>query len=140
MPSPVVPTPIVPLPRRKTGPEPLRRRKAPLAQPPTRGRRRLLNAALIFVAVVLTTDALVGDKGFLVTTRARQEAQLEAARLAALKEENARLREEKRRLNEDPATIEAEARRQLGLAKPGEVMFILKDIRSGDGPRASSTR
>ena len=140
MPSPVVPTPIAPLPRRNTGPEPLRRRKTPLAPPPARGRRRLLNAALIFVAVVLTTDALVGDKGFLVTTRARQEAQLEAARLAALKEENARLREEKRRLNEDPATIEAEARRQLGLAKPGEVMFILKDIRSGDGPRSSSTR
>ena len=140
MPSPAVPTPITPLPRRKTGPEPLRRRKAPLVQPPARGRRRLLNAALIFVAVVLTTDALVVDKGFLVTTRARQEAQLEAARLAALKEENARLREEKRRLNEDPATIEAEARRQLGLAKPGEVMFILKDIRSGDGPRSSSTR
>ena len=140
MPSPAAPTPIAPLPRRKTGPEPLRRRKAPLAQPPARGRRRLLNAALIFVAVVLTTDALVGDKGFLVTTRARQEAQIEAARLAALKEENARLREEKRRLNEDPATIEAEARRQLGLAKPGEVMFILKDIRSGDGPRSSSTR
>jgi cell division protein FtsB len=104
------------------------------------GRRRLLNVALVFVAVVLTTDALVGEKGFLVTIRARHEAQVEEGHLAALKQENARLREEKRRLNEDPATIEAEARRQLGLARPGEVMFILKDIRPGDGPRPSSTR
>jgi cell division protein FtsB len=127
------------MPRRNAGPEPLRRRKATPPPAPTR-RRRLLHAALVFAAVVLTTDALVGDKGFLVTVRARQDAQAEAARLAALKQETARLREEKRRLNEDAATIEAEARRQLGLARPGEVMFILKDIRPTDGPRSSSTR
>jgi cell division protein FtsB len=134
-----MPTPITPAPRRRSTAEPLRRRRTP-PTPPSTGRRRLLNAALLFVAVVLTTDALVGDKGFLVTARARQEAQAEAARLAALKLENARLREEKRRLNEDAATIEAEARRQLGLARPGEVMFILKDILPGDGPRAGGGR
>jgi cell division protein FtsB len=99
-----------------------------------------LNAALLFVAVVLTVDALVGEKGLLVTMRARREAELEAARVAALRQENARLREQKRRLNEEPSTIEAEARRQLGLAKPGEVMFILKDIRPTDAPLPSSVR
>jgi cell division protein FtsB len=138
MPSPAVRAPITSVPRRTTAPE-LRRRHT-LPTPLSTRRRRLLNAALLFVAVVLTTDALVGEKGFLVTIRARQKAQVEAARLAALKEENARLRDQKRRLNEDPATIEAEARRQLGLARPGEVMFILKDVRPADGPRASSTR
>ena len=108
--------------------------------PPSPRRRRLLNAALLFVAVVLAADALVGEKGFLVTMRARQQAHVEEARVAALKQENARLREEKRRLNEEPSTIEAEARRQLGLAKPGEVMFILKDIRPTDAPVPSSVR
>jgi cell division protein FtsB len=137
MPPAAVHASITSLPRRTIPPE-LRRRRTP--PPASTRRRRLLNATLLFVAVVLTTDALVGEKGFLVTIRARQEAQDEAARLAALKEENARLREEKRRLNEDPATIEAEARRQLGLARPGEVMFILKDVRPADGPRASSIR
>jgi cell division protein FtsB len=95
---------------------------------------------LLFAAVVMTTDALVGEKGFLVTTRARQQAQVEAARLAALKQENARLRDEKRRLNEDAATIEAEARRQLGLARPGEVMFILKDIHPAETPGSGRAR
>jgi cell division protein FtsB len=95
---------------------------------------------LVFIAVVLVADALVGEKGFLVTLRARQDARVEEARLAALRHENARLREEKRRLNEDAATIEAEARRQLGLAEPGEVMFILKDIHPPDGARPSSAR
>jgi len=99
-----------------------------------------LNAALLFVAVVFAADALVGEKGFLVTMRARQQAHVEETRVVALKQENARLREEKRRLNEEPSTIEAEARRQLGLAKPGEVMFILKDIRPTDAPVPSSVR
>ena len=101
----------------------------------------MLNAAFVFIAVVLLTDALVGEKGFLVTLRARQAAQAEEAKLAALRHENARLREEKRRLNEDAATIELEARRQLGLAEPGEIMFILKDIHPlADRARPSSTR
>jgi cell division protein FtsB len=44
-----------------------------------------------------------------------------------MRQENADLRESVRLLKEDPATIEAEARRQLGLIKPGEILFILKD-------------
>jgi cell division protein FtsB len=139
MPSPVVRPPGLPGAARKPTPEPLRRRKVQQVSHSPR-RRRLLNAALLFVAVVLTADALVGEKGLLVTIRARREAQVEAAHVAALRQENARLREEKRRLNEEPSTIEAEARRQLGLAKPGEVMFILKDIRPTDAPVPSSVR
>jgi cell division protein FtsB len=139
MPSPAVRSPVLTGSARKSTPEPLRRRKFQQVSPSPR-RRRLLNAALLFVAVVLTADALVGEKGLLVTMRARREAQTEAARVTALRLENARLREEKRRLNEEPATIEAEARRQLGLAKPGEVMFILKDIRPTDAPVPSSVR
>jgi cell division protein FtsB len=118
---------ITPAPRRKAASEPLRGRKStPAPASPTR--RRLLNAALAFIAVVLMIDALVGEKGLMETMRARKAAQTEETRLDALRLENAKLREEKRRLNEDPASIEAEARRQLGLVRPGEVMFILKDV------------
>ncbi len=39
------------------------------------------------------------------------------------------LREEMRRLNEDPATIESLARQELGLIRPGEIVFILKDLK-----------
>ena len=38
------------------------------------------------------------------------------------------LREEARRLHEDPAAIEEIARRELGLMSPGEKLFIIKDI------------
>jgi cell division protein FtsB len=46
-----------------------------------------------------------------------------------MRAENARLREMIGRLRDDPGTIEAIARRELGLVRPGEVLFILKDIK-----------
>ena len=42
------------------------------------------------------------------------------------------LREEARLLREDPATIEEIARRELGLIRPGEKLFILKDVEPRD--------
>ena len=77
---------------------------------------------------VLVIDALVGEKGLLAMIEARQQyRQLEQA-LSAVRAENARLREEARRLREDPRAIEDIARRELGLIKPGEKLFIVKDV------------
>ena len=45
-----------------------------------------------------------------------------------IRSENARLREEARLLREDADTIERVARERLGLIKPGEKLFILKDV------------
>jgi cell division protein FtsB len=139
MPQPTGKIPVEPNPRRKPAAEPLRRRSA-LPDPPSPIRRKMVTALLVFVTVVLIVDALVGEKGLIETMRARQVARVESARLASLREENARLREQKRRLSEDPSTIEAEARQQLGLIRPGEVMFILKDIRTSEGPPAGASR
>jgi cell division protein FtsB len=44
------------------------------------------------------------------------------ARIAHLKTENQRLIEEARRLRDDPAYLEAVARRELGFARPGETV------------------
>jgi len=72
-------------------------------------------------------DALVGEKGFMETMRARRQAREQGAQVARLRQENAQLREETRRLREDPKAIESVAREELGLIRPGEVLFILKD-------------
>ena len=55
--------------------------------------------------------------------------------LADVRTDNARLREEARRLQEDPSAIEDLARRELGLIKPGEKLFILKDVPPTDSGR-----
>ena len=93
-----------------------------------RRRRRLFRYVLVFIACVLMVDALVGDKGLLVMLEARQQQRLLEQALEEARAENARLREEARRLREDPAAIEEIARRELGLIKPGERLFIIKDI------------
>ena len=55
--------------------------------------------------------------------------------LARSRSENARLREQARELREDPAAIEEIARRELGLIRPGEKLFIIKDVHPADPGR-----
>ena len=113
-----------------TTPPPLRRRKPAVPPAFTPLRTRLLNYVLAFVTVVLVVDALVGDKGLLDTMRARRHYSETSASLAQKRHENARLREDIRRLKEDPGAIEALAREQLGLIREGEVLFIVRDAKS----------
>jgi cell division protein FtsB len=81
---------------------------------------------------VLVIDALVGDKGLLAMIQARQEYRTLEKSLADVRAENTRLREQARRLREDPAAVEDLARRELGLIKPGERLFIIKDVAPQD--------
>jgi cell division protein FtsB len=106
---------------------PIPRRDALNLRPPARG-RRALHLLLIFVAAVIVVDGVVGDRGLLAMRRARQEYDGLTATIARQRADNARLREEARRLREDPKAIEDVARRELGLIKPGEKVFILKDV------------
>lgn len=71
-------------------------------------------------------NALVGESGFLASRLAsRQESRLEA-RIADMKAQNEELREHARRLREDPAFLEEIARREFGLIRPGERVFIIQ--------------
>ena len=90
-------------------------------------RRRIVHWVLLFVASVIVVDALVGDRGLVAMLRARQEYDELSASIARQRTENARLRDMVRRLREDPSTIEEIARRELGLIRPGERVFIVKD-------------
>lgn len=102
------------------------RRKAPKTNQPARN-RRIVQWLLMFVASLLVVDGLVGDRGLLAMLRARHEYDELSATITRQRAENARLRDQARRLNEDSATIEEVARRELGLIKPGEKLFIIRD-------------
>jgi len=84
----------------------------------------------VLVTIVLVLDALVGDKGLLDIIRARRQYREIAAALAQTRHDNARLRAEIRRLRDDPARIEEVARKDLGLIRDGEVVFIVKDVKN----------
>ena len=97
--------------------------------PRTPRRRTWLRRALVFVSCVLLADALFGDRGLAGTIRARQQYRSAAEGLAKLRTENAGLREQARRLQQDPAAIEALARRDLGLIRRGEILVVVKDLK-----------
>lgn len=99
---------------------------APPSRPGGRG-RQIVRFGLLFITVVVLVDAVVGENGVLALLQARRTyAAVERALLEA-RDDNARLRETARRLREDPTAIEAIARRDLLLIKPGEKVFIIKD-------------
>ena len=84
---------------------------------------------VVAIGCVLIVDALVGDRGLLAMLKARQQYRTLEASLVRSRAENARLRDDARRLREDPEAIEDIARRDLGLIRPGEKLFIIKDVK-----------
>ena len=90
--------------------------------------RRIVRVLVLFFAAATVVDALVGEQGLFAMLRARRQAEELAATIARQRSENARLRDEAKRLDDDPAAIEEVARRELGLIRPGEKLFIIKDL------------
>jgi len=82
---------------------------------------------LLIIGGIVFLDALVGEKGLLETVKKRQEFHVLEQSIQRARAENTRLREEAKRLRSDPTAIEDLARRELGLIRPGEHLFILKD-------------
>ena len=108
--------------------KPRSRKPEPVSSAPPRRRRRAIQYVLVLIGCVIIVDALVGERGLLAMRKARQQYQALERSLAVEKADNVRLREEALRLRHDPNAIEELARRELGLIKPGEKLFILKDV------------
>jgi cell division protein FtsB len=95
----------------------------------TSGGKRIARWAVVFFAVAVIVDAVVGDRGLLTMLRAREDYDAAIAALARQRAENDTLRETVSRLTNDPAAIEEIARDELGLMRPGEKVFIVKDLK-----------
>jgi cell division protein FtsB len=96
-----------------------------------RGQGGLRALVILFSLCVsfVVIDAFAGDRGLAALMRTRQDHGRLAAEVEARKRENDGLREQIRRLRvEDPSAIEEIARRELGLIKPGERLFIIHDV------------
>jgi cell division protein FtsB len=94
-----------------------------------RRRAKYLRLTFVFLGCVLLLDAVVGERGLFQTIRSRQDLLRAEQQLADLKRENAALRGEVHRLQQDPATLEFVARQQLGLVRAGEILVVLTDVK-----------
>jgi len=84
---------------------------------------------MLFVACVLLVNGLFGERGLMQSVRARRAFGASQRDLERLRRENAGLRDLARRLRNDPATIEGVARGELGLARQGEIVVTVKDVK-----------
>jgi cell division protein FtsB len=99
-------------------PLPRRRRDTPWVQ-----------RALLGVTLIVLVDAMFGDRSVREMRKAQREYAAVHADLVRLKSTNSGLREQARRLAADPSAIEDVARKELGLIRDGEVMFVVKAVR-----------
>ena len=89
-----------------------------------------MRLAFSLATAILIANALIGDRGLPANLRAQREHRELAETVAALKAANRQLHREAERLRNDPAAIEEMARRDLGLIRPGERVFVVADRRA----------
>jgi cell division protein FtsB len=96
------------------------------AAPRRRGRRTVEYVVLVIGGLILI-DALVGEKGMLEIGKARRQHAALEHQVGVLRADNTAKRDEARQLRESAYAIEELARRELGLIKPGEKLFIISE-------------
>jgi cell division protein FtsB len=84
---------------------------------------RMISVVLLVTTTVVLTSALFGRQGARHLGRLRAEREQVSDATFALLRGNAQLRDEIDRLRHDERLLEQLARRQLGLVRPGELVF-----------------
>ena len=110
---------------RMTSPHATKGTTQPRARLPRRHRGLYILGVLI--VCVLAANAVIGERGLLESRKAERRHDNLLDSIKSLQRENQSLKNRVKRLVEDPTTIEPIARRELGLIRPGEIVFIVKD-------------
>ena len=86
-----------------------------------------MRLVLFLVVVFAIANAVGGARGLTAYRDATGAFATLSEAVTQLRQENDALRERARRLREDAAAVEDLARQDLGLIRPGEKVFILRD-------------
>ena len=88
----------------------------------------------IIALIALAVGSVFGDRGILNMLGEREKVEVLRAELEELRAENARLSAEIADLRTSPRAIERLAREQLGLARPDETVFLIRETAPDDLP------
>jgi cell division protein FtsB len=94
---------------------------------PSTMKRKGLPLLLVGLILLVWYFSLFGEKGLIKIIQLRRERDRIIADVSRMEEENKRLQEEIKRLREDSRYLESVARRDLGLIKENEILFIFED-------------
>jgi cell division protein FtsB len=92
--------------------------------------RQILGIALF----ALLVHDVFGTHGFIAMRRTQQEIDQIREQIGKMNDENKSLAEEVNSLKTDPKSIERIAREEMGLARPGEMIFKLPDAAKPGDP------
>jgi cell division protein FtsB len=89
-------------------------------------RRKAATLASILAFIALVVGSLFGDGGVLQVLAQRERSAALQRQNLALRVQNGRLAAEIAALRRDPRAVERIAREELGLARPGETVFVIR--------------
>ena len=89
-------------------------------------RKKAATLGSILALIALVVGSLFGDRGMLYLVAQRERTDVLRREIHDLRAHNGRLTEEIRALRTDPRAIERLARENLGLARDGEVVFLVR--------------
>jgi cell division protein FtsB len=81
----------------------------------------------VIALIALAVGSVFGDRGMLNLMSKRRQVDALRAELDGLREENARLTAQIAALRTSPRAIERLAREELGLARPDETVFLVRE-------------
>ena len=89
--------------------------------------RRNAGQILILGLLVLLLHDVFGPHGFLAMRRTQKEIEQVRGQISKINDENKSLSNQVNSLKTDPRAIERIAREEMGLARPGELIYKLPD-------------
>jgi len=92
----------------------------------SREKKQLYAIGLFLVLLLILWIILAPNRGLLALYRSKQEIMRLEAENSRLAEENKALQEEINRLQTDPTYLEEKARKEYGMLKENEVLYIFK--------------
>jgi len=90
-------------------------------------RRKAVTLTSVLLLIALVVGSMFGDRGILHLMTQRQRADVLRQEIEALRAENLRLYSQIQELRTDPRSVERIAREELGLARPGETVFLIRE-------------
>ena len=96
-------------------------------RPETSLRRKAATLASLCALIARLVGSLFGDRGLLHLMAQRERVERLQREIEEMRAENGRLAAEIEALRRDPRAIERLAREQLGLARSGEVVFLIRE-------------
>jgi cell division protein FtsB len=101
-------------------------------EPDLRRKAFVLGTVIAFIA--LAVGSVFGDRGLLSLVEKRRQVESLRVEIETLRGENATLVGEIAALKQSPRAIERLAREELGLARPDETVFLIREENPGARP------